>query len=437
MTVETEESLKVNIVNKKTDDEKPSLPTNVNIGNIGSNTIVMINANISGNDNLNITKYRINNEIKFDLTKNFSKKFSDYFSQNRVLNKSNIYKKVDKLMTEYYEMETKLSQQNYNNLEITKLISALKIMFNNYDIYSIGSTELKIATNHCTRTFTPDILLISKDPPFKETEFYENIEKCSNNEFEFNQLIQDNSKTNYYKCILNSIRNNQTFNVRIIHQDEIMLLTQKVLYKIFIEDKFRKLHVFVQEIFFNHFKIADTRFHISCLVVGYLAFKFPNSERLSIITTKIIKKEGKLLGKKQINKDETENYCYDFSEENLKSFKSPSETLFDFFDFIKRYLNYNKLVISQELNPKNPISFKSVEDDYLTYFKKGLLEDPNYLFNLNFLKEKLKDRQKGNFYSPKGEQLSRLLFCMIENSEKLDIYKNVLSLTEQILSSSK
>jgi len=95
------------------------------------------------------------------------------------------------------------------------------------------------------------------------------------------------------------------------------------------------------------------------------------------------------------------------------------------------------LVISQELNPKNPISFKSVEDDYLTYFKKGLLEDPNYLFNLNFLKEKLKDRQKGNFYSPKGEQLSRLLFCMIENSEKLDIYKNVLSLTEQILSSSK
>jgi len=98
MTVETEESLKVNIVNKKTDDEKPSLPTNVNIGNIGSNSIVMINANISGNDNLNITKYRINNEIKFDLTKNFSKKFSDYFSQNRVLNKSNIYKKVDKLI---------------------------------------------------------------------------------------------------------------------------------------------------------------------------------------------------------------------------------------------------------------------------------------------------------------------------------------------------
>ncbi len=437
MNLEKEDSWKTKVVNKKTEDEKPSLPTNVNIGNIGSNTIVMINANINGNDNLNITKYKINNEIKFDLTKNFSKKFSDYFSQNKVLNKSNIHKKVDKIMKEYYETETKLSQQNYNNLEITKLIYVFKSMFNNYDIYSIGSTELKISTNYCNRTFTPDILFITKDPPIKETEFYENIEKCRNNEFEFNQLIRDNSKTNNYKCILNSIRNKQTFNVRIIHQDEIMLLTQKVLYKIFIEENFRKLHVFVQEIFFNHFKIADTRFHISCLIVAYLTYKFPNSERLSIITTKVIKKEGKLLGKKQTNKDEAENYCYDFREEDLKSFKSPSDTLFEFFDFVKRYLNYNKLAIAQELNPKNPISFKSIEDDYLTFLNKGLLEDQNYLFNLNFLKEKLKDRQKGNFYSPKGEQLSKLLFCMIDNSEKLDVYKNVLTLTEQILSNNK
>ena len=56
---------------------------------------------------------------KYDITKNFTKKYSEYFNQNKKLVKEKVYQNIDNLMSSFYQNYLENSITYYeNNLRI-------------------------------------------------------------------------------------------------------------------------------------------------------------------------------------------------------------------------------------------------------------------------------------------------------------------------------
>ena len=100
---------------------------------------------------------------------------------------------------------------------------------------------------------------------------------------------------------------------------------------------------------------------------------------------------------------------------------------------MKRFFLYHKVILANKTDPKSKLDFKVIEHEYLEFFKKKIIEDKKFIFNLNFLCEKMNDKKQISFYQPKGEQISKFLFGLIENSEKLSSFKNVIDFNKEIL----
>ena len=221
--------------------------------------------------------------------------------------------------------------------------------------------------------------------------------------------------------------------MKIIQNLDYFSISHQFLSSIFKQDIFKFLHVFIQEIFIEFYKISWTRFNISCLILSFLLFKFTDTERKQIKRTINQITGGKRLGKKLFKSEEVNIFWFEFNEINLNSFKSSASLLFEFLDFIKRFLTYYKIIVAKMINNKLELNFKAIEEEYLNFFHKKILEDQLYMFNLNFLINKIKDKQLVNFYQPKGEQISKLLFGLIENSQNLSFYNNVIEITKLII----
>ena len=398
---------------------------------IGNNNIFMMgcefkldNMNIGNNNAINVT-----NKIKFDLTKNFNKPHKSYFEHNKSLNKNKILSNTKKLMESYYIQETKAFTEKYSSIEIEKFIKYLRDLLKIYEVHSIGSAEYGIVSNYPNRTFNLDMVLVSKES-FKDDMLIRELESNRNGTHKFNFVEKGiNQGLNF---ILKDINCEEKINMTVFHQ-EIYKDSNSLLKKIFKLKSFKELHVFLQEIFFKHYKISWTRYHISCFIVAFLIFKFPDFEKINTKQTVLKKLDPiKKLGKKQVTTEEIDTYWYDFKESELNSIQCSSELLFEFLDFLKRFFIYYKDVIQSSIN-SSYVKNKDLEEAYLKYFQRGMLTDQNYIFNLNFLIVEMTKKQNHSLYSPLAPQISKLLFSIIENSDKLSTFKNIIDLNESLL----
>ena len=370
---------------------------------------------------------------KYDITKNFTKKYSEYFNQNKKLVKEKVYQNIDNLMSSFYQKEIN-SLINDLDLTISHFINLIQKKFPDYNVSPIGSVELKVVKSLPLRSLTLDLLLMPRNQSYMEVNLIEEILNLSNDDYNISYLDKYKNENNTeYVLLLSLNKIDRIFSVKIIQNLDYFSISHQFLSSIFKQDIFKFLHVFIQEIFIEFYKISWTRFNISCLILSFLLFKFTDTERKQIKRTINQITGGKRLGKKLFKSEEVNIFWFEFNEINLNSFKSSASLLFEFLDFIKRFLTYYKIIVAKMINNKLELNFKAIEEEYLNFFHKKILEDQLYMFNLNFLINKIKDKQLVNFYQPKGEQISKLLFGLIENSQNLSFYNNVIEITKLII----
>jgi len=372
----------------------------------------------------------------YDLTKNFTQKFEKYFTQNKKLNKLSIFDKIECLINSLYEKETSSHNSITDNINIGQLENCLKDVFCSYRFHVIGSVMNHLVTNSLQRDYTIDILSVQNEQALKDETLRNEIITISNEMFSFCDENEEKIKENSFNLKLSCLENGLNVSVRIFnHQNDLYYHSYTVLASIFKEDIYKKLHVIVQTISLTYYQLSWSRFHISCLIAGFLVFKFPDGIKRSAKFCKTNKvRTNKILGKMIEKREEQEIYWFEYEEGELNSFGSCTQLMFEFLDFIKRVLLYYKFIITKISNPKSELVFKNIEDDYLDFFdKRKVLEDKNYLFNLNFLVQKMKEKQQISFYQPKTDQISKLLYALIENYEKLEDYGNVIEIVELIL----